>query len=535
MKHTSRAASLRFWLLVWGLGIVGQLCWNMENQWFNTFVYAKIAKDPTIISWMVAISAIATTAATFLFGTLSDRCGKRKIFTAVGYILWGLFTILFGMTEYITGGRPNSTAQLLFFAAAAVVLADALMSFFGSMGNDASFNAWLNDMMTDENRGHIGAALATQPIIGTIIGTVAGGLLIGSNDNYMRLFVVMGGLVILFGVLALTAMEDSPALHPNRQGSFFRQLFSAFDLRALLARRELVWVFLVLMVYFIAFNVYYPHVGNYMIYYLGFDPGSIGIIQGIALILGMGSVIPASRLLKKNRFVTAAALAVLLSFVGVGVLGVFVRPARIDPNTLWNPALLVGLFFFGCGYVDRLALYRKPHHQAKRRDPRRQRLYGLSAYARAVSRVYAVDPCHLRAALLCRARTQKAPCRGLIAIAHRGKRSAARTGRRIVSFPKGAQAGILHAEREVPGAEQTEARVCGRSCKRKEEKREERHAWRMPLFRGKDIPFAPAKELSDSQILTPGSESGSGRQNRGRTTWWPWRASHPRSWPCPWT
>ncbi|MBQ5406432.1 MAG: MFS transporter [Oscillospiraceae bacterium] len=351
MKHTSRAASLRFWLLVWGLGIVGQLCWNMENQWFNTFVYAKIAKDPTIISWMVAISAIATTAATFLFGTLSDRCGKRKIFTAVGYILWGLFTILFGMTEYITGGRPNSTAQLLFFAAAAVVLADALMSFFGSMGNDASFNAWLNDMMTDENRGHIGAALATQPIIGTIIGTVAGGLLIGSNDNYMRLFVVMGGLVILFGVLALTAMEDSPALHPNRQGSFFRQLFSAFDLRALLARRELVWVFLVLMVYFIAFNVYYPHVGNYMIYYLGFDPGSIGIIQGIALILGMGSVIPASRLLKKNRFVTAAALAVLLSFVGVGVLGVFVRPARIDPNTLWNPALLVGLFFFGCGYI----------------------------------------------------------------------------------------------------------------------------------------------------------------------------------------
>ena len=56
-----------FWFLVWGLGIAGQICWNMENQWFNTFVYAKIAKDPTIISWMVAISAIATTLSTFLF------------------------------------------------------------------------------------------------------------------------------------------------------------------------------------------------------------------------------------------------------------------------------------------------------------------------------------------------------------------------------------------------------------------------------------------------------------------------------------
>ena len=73
-----------FWVLVWGLGIIGQLCWNIENQWFNTFVYAKIAKDPTIISWMVAVSAIATTISTFLFGTLSDRKGMRKPFMAIG-------------------------------------------------------------------------------------------------------------------------------------------------------------------------------------------------------------------------------------------------------------------------------------------------------------------------------------------------------------------------------------------------------------------------------------------------------------------
>lgn len=89
-----RTRDIRFWVLVWGLGLVGQLCWNIENQWFNTFVYAKIAKDPTIISWMVAISAIATTIATFLFGTLSDRKGKRKNFIGIGYILWGIFTIL---------------------------------------------------------------------------------------------------------------------------------------------------------------------------------------------------------------------------------------------------------------------------------------------------------------------------------------------------------------------------------------------------------------------------------------------------------
>ena len=351
MNEKKNSAGLRFWILVWGLGIIGQLCWNVENQWFNTFVYAKIAKDPTIISWMVAVSATATAVSTFLFGTLSDRRGRRRSFVAVGYILWGLFTILFGATEFITGGRPAASSQLLVLAATAVVLADALMSFFGSMGNDAGFNAWLNDMMTDANRGHIGAALATQPIIGTIVGTVVGGMLIGRDDNYMRLFIVMGGLAIVFGLLALVFMKDAPGLAPNRQGSFRAQLLSAFDFRELARRKELIWVFLVLTVYFIAFNVYYPHVGNYMIYYLGFSADSIGIIQGVALILAMFSVIPASGLLNRNRFVPAAAASIVLSVVGVGLLGLFGRPENVDPTTIFNWTLLVGLFFFGCGYI----------------------------------------------------------------------------------------------------------------------------------------------------------------------------------------
>ena len=350
MKEKTKASGFQFWLLVWGLGIAGQLCWNIENQWFNTFVYAKIAKDPTIISFMVAVSAIATTIATFIFGTMSDRMGRRRPFIAIGYILWGIFTILFGTTEFIAKGA-STVSKAVMLAGTAVVLADALMSFFGSMGNDAGFNVWLNDKMTEKNRGQIGAALATQPVIGTIIGTVLGGILIGKNDNYMRLFIIMGGLVILCGILALFLVKDEPDLKPNKRGSFRDQLFSAFNFRELMKHKELLWVFLVLTVYFIAFNVYYPHVGNYMIYYLGFSPDNIGIIQGIALILGMFSVIPASRLLNRNRFVAASSIAIIFSVTGVGMLGLFGRPGKVDPTTILNWNLLIGMFFFGCGYI----------------------------------------------------------------------------------------------------------------------------------------------------------------------------------------
>lgn len=340
-----------FWFLVWGLGIAGQICWNMENQWFNTFVYAKIAKDPTIISWMVAISAIATTFSTFLFGCVSDRKGKRKTFVAVGYILWGLFTIVFGMTQMITGGSGNGTGSVVVVAGLAVVLADAVMSFFGSMGSDIGFNAWMNDHMEENNRGQLGAALATQPVIGTIAGTVVGGMLVGADDNYMRLFLVMGIVVIIFGLYCLVAMTDAPSLKPSVRGSFSQQFFSIFNIKEYIKLKELVWVNLSLAMYFIAFNMYFTHLGNYMIYYLGFTPDLMGYMEGLGLVLAMISVVPSAKLINKGYIPQLCQVSVILNCIGVGILGLFVRPDNVDTTTMMNPVLLIGIFILGLGYM----------------------------------------------------------------------------------------------------------------------------------------------------------------------------------------
>ena len=352
MKNkTKPMGSFRFWTLIWGLGLAGQLCWNIENQWFNTFIYAKIAKDPTIISWMLAVSAAATTISTFLFGTISDRAGKRKYVISIGYIMWGIFTILFGLTQYITDGTLGTGPQLVMVAAIAVIAADAIMSFFGSMGNDSGYNAWANDNMTDSNRGQIGAAMAVQPVIGTIVGTVAGGMLIGSDDNYMRLFFVMGMAVIVFGLMSLFLLKDSPDLKPNRTGTFWQQFFSIFNFKKYFAMKELVWVNLTLAFYFIAFNMSFSHIGNYMIYYLGFTADLMGIIEGAALIVAMLLVIPATGLINRNKSPLLCTLSVLLSFAGVMTLGLFVRPENVNTQSILNPVLMLGIFLIGVGYV----------------------------------------------------------------------------------------------------------------------------------------------------------------------------------------
>ncbi|MCR4798120.1 MAG: MFS transporter [Lachnospiraceae bacterium] len=341
-----KMSGVKMWTLIWGLGLAAQICWNIENSWFNTFVYAKIGKYPEIITGMLICSAAATTFSTFFFGTWSDRIGKRKIFISAGYVLWGIFTIAFGLTEFIS-------RDLFLFTAVSVVLADTVMSFFGSMANDAGYNAWCNDIMTDDNRGQIGASLATQPVIGTILGTVVGGMLIGSDDNYMRLFLVIGGAIILFGILSFFAMGENGSIEPSVRGSFWEQFLSVFDFRSLVKNRELFLVHVALAIFFVGFNTYFAYIGNYLIYYLGFTADQIGIIEAIPLVLAMLFSIPVSGLLNKNHHVSVAFGAVLTNFAGLMILYP-VKAAQVDASAIFAPSnirLFLGIFVLGVGYI----------------------------------------------------------------------------------------------------------------------------------------------------------------------------------------
>ncbi|MCM1544242.1 MAG: MFS transporter [Ruminococcus sp.] len=341
--QSRKTSGFRMWLLVWGLGLAGQICWHIENQWFNTFVYAKIGKNPSIITGMLICSALATTFATFFFGTWADRTGKRRIFISAGYILWGIFTIAFGMTEFIS-------KDFYLLAAITVVLADTIMSFFGSMGNDAGFNTWTNDIMTEKNRGQIGAALATQPVLGTILGTVVGGLLVGQNDNYMRLFVVMGVFVIGFGIISILTMSKADDVEPSVRGTFAQQFFSVFNFKKFIQLKELVWVNVAIAVFFIGFNVYFAYMGNYIIYYLGYTADKMGIIEAVPLMLAMLTAIPLSILINKNKNIIISFAAIIINVIGLLVVAP-VKAENVDTSSIFNFRVWLGIFLVGVGYV----------------------------------------------------------------------------------------------------------------------------------------------------------------------------------------
>lgn len=342
IQNKSNKISGKNWIIIWIAGLAGQLCWNIENQWFNDFVYDKIAPNPDIISWMVGLSAIATTFATFLFGTLSDRLGKRRIFISIGYVLWGVFTIIFGLTEFL----PKSNIMTV---AVMVVAADAVMSFAGSMGNDAGFNPWTTDITNERNRGGLGAVIAVQPVVATILGSVVFGYIIGAVD-YIFFFVIMGAVMMLIGAYCFFTVKESPDLKPNRDPKgFWHQFGTAFNFNMLKKHKLLMLVFLVFSVFFISFNVYFPHILNYFIYTAGYDKGTAGLLMGIGLIIAVPATFLTARFLNRGRFGTVLTAAVIANVIGLIIL------AFTDLSSLTgmpkSVLYVVSIVFVGAGYM----------------------------------------------------------------------------------------------------------------------------------------------------------------------------------------
>lgn len=343
VSKNARLSKMKMWILVWTLGLVGQVGWSIESTWLNTFVYEKIDKTPSIITPMLIMSALATTVSIFLFGTLTDRTGNRRKLISTGFIFWGVLNGCFALMQYL----PKS---YLPFTVVCIVVIDMMLSFFASMSTDVGYSTWLTDIMTNENQGQIGGAIAVQVVLGSLLGNIIGGALIGENYNYTRMFIAIGTLLSVFGIVSIVLFDKNDDVKPSAQGSFKQQFSAVFDYKIIFTKKELLWVNITVAIFFIGFNTYFPHLGNYLIHYLGFTPEKMGIVEAIPLVLAMLLTVPVSKFINNNKFIEVSSLSVLSGLVG-GAIIFMISPEDIDTNSAFNFTLFSGIFLIGVSYV----------------------------------------------------------------------------------------------------------------------------------------------------------------------------------------
>lgn len=267
----------RTWFNLILFGFMGQVAWNVENMYFNTFlcnfIYGSAAPDAVkssmsvvdAVAWMVALSAVVAVVTTFIMGNLSDKINNRKIFISVGYILWGIVTGCFGFislqnTEKL--GIASSAAGILTATVWIVIGMDCLMTFMGSTSNDSAFNAWVTDVTDTSNRTTTETVLAIMPVAALGAVTAAGALV--TKLGYPVFFFGLGGFVSVCGIIGLFTINDSRNGVVNKNTHYWSDIVYGFRPSVIKSNSRLYLALATLCIYSIAFQVFFP----YLIVYL---------------------------------------------------------------------------------------------------------------------------------------------------------------------------------------------------------------------------------------------------------------------------
>ena len=381
-KETRIGGRILFNMILFGF--MGQVAWNVENMFFNTFLFNRIysgasqqAIDSTVgvvsaINIMVAASAAVAVITTFIMGALSDRMRRRKLFISIGYMVWGVTVGVFGFIS-----RDNTAAlfhlsdpvKILAATVTIVIVMDCVMTFMGSTANDSAFNAWVTDVTTARNRGTAEGVLSVMPIAAT--GVVMGLAGMITSIGYDMFFIGLGAMVFLCGLVGLFTLKDSLDGERRQSGNYFAELIYGFRPSVVRENSRLYLTLASAAVFNIAVQVFFPYLFIYLQHGLGLDlnaplasltPGKIALaLAAVAVVvggvIGMGKLV--DKFGKKNFILISIVLFIaglsaaffadsLLKFaacfipalIGYGMLMIMLNAAVRD----FTPEDKVGLF-----------------------------------------------------------------------------------------------------------------------------------------------------------------------------------------------
>ena len=345
MKTSPNASKGRFLSALIILSLVGQIAWVVENMYFNVFIYKMFQATPADISAMVMASAVAATLTTLVMGALSDKVGKRKVFIAGGYILWGISILSFAFIRKDTVGLLFPAASVTATCVTLVIIMDCVMTFFGSTANDACFNAWLTDATTHESRGAAEGINAMMPLVAIL--AVFGGFMgfdLGESQSWTTIFLIIGIAVTIIGVLAFFLI-DEPHKKAEGTNNYFANILYGFRPSVVKANPLLYLLLVAFALFGISIQIFMPYL---ILYYTeGLQMEGYVLIMAPAIILASVFTVLWGRVHDKVGFRVSILPSLGLLCVGYILLFFFRSTALV----------FVGSLLMMCGYLAGTAVF----------------------------------------------------------------------------------------------------------------------------------------------------------------------------------
>ena len=344
----------KFWAAMLIFGLIGQIAWVVENMYLNVFLYKMFNASAADISLMVGASSVAATLTTILVGALSDKVGKRKVLMCLGYIIWGISILGFGIIKVETltpiAGSAAAAASL---GVSLVIALDCVMTFFGSAANDAAYNAWITDKGDEGDRGKIEGFNSMMPLVAILF--VFGGFM-GFNldlpESWTVIFYIIGGVVLAIGILGFFIIEEKEDLKPSKE-SYWKTVFYSFRLNVVKENKLLYAVLGAFAIFGISIQTYMPYLILY--YEKGLGMENYVLVMAPAIILAAVVTVLYGKVHDMTGFKTSVMPTVAMLMAGYVILffGRNTAPVFIG-SLLMMSGYLTGMAIFGAKIRDHI-------------------------------------------------------------------------------------------------------------------------------------------------------------------------------------
>ena len=338
--------------------LLGQIAWVVENMYFNVYISKEFGANQFHLALMVSLSAIVATLTTLFVGAYSDKINKRKIFIWLGYIIWGLTILAFCLfsKDNISIFIP-STIDACAVGISITIILDCLMTFFGSIANDASFNAWITDNTEPKERGKVEGITSMMPLLAIL---VVFGLLSGYADTgkWWILFLIIGTLTLVAGIIGIFTIQEKKKEEPEKI-HYFKRIFYGFKPSSVKKNLVLYVSYLGFALFGIAIQIFMTFLIQYYEIYI---PGTaIGmpayvLVMGPAIILAAAFTFFYGRLYDKYKFFKSVLPALGILILGLGLLSLTYLNQHIV-------LVFIGSLLMMCGNLATSAIF-----NAKMRD-----------------------------------------------------------------------------------------------------------------------------------------------------------------------
>ena len=367
MTKNNAKLSPRLWIGMLMCSFIGGLAWNVENMYFNTFLWNEVYEGSVgvtsltytdAVNIMVTFSAIVAVVTTFIMGTLSEKMKNRKAFISFGYIAWGIITALFG---FITKDNVanifglSDAVKIVITTAWVVVVMDMIMTFMGSTSNDSAFQAWVTDVTTPETTQKVETAFTFVGFIAMAVIMVVGSMAQGGAIPYSAFFIGLGVVVTLAGIVALFVVDNPKKLEDAKKDestpktSYWADLFYGFRPDVIKENSKLYLILVATGIFNCAFQVFFP----YLLTYFGevvikaneelfaAMPISLIVVGVAAVITLVAGIVVLLKIYNKSK--AAAFIPSVISLI-IGLLVMFFAKTNLY-------LMLVGAAFTLVGYI----------------------------------------------------------------------------------------------------------------------------------------------------------------------------------------